>query len=86
MYSILCYVDPFLGGDSEIGDYTETVARQRPVNNRRMEFSARSAKQQLNINRGTMFSMRSVNDNWTATEERCFLCGPCRDVRSIEMS
>jgi hypothetical protein len=43
-------VDPLLGGDREIGDRKERV----------MVFSARSAKQQLKINRGTIFSVPSV--------------------------
>jgi hypothetical protein len=50
-----------LGGDLEIGDYTAAVARQSPENNnRRMIFSARSAKQQLNNKRGTVFTVLSV--------------------------
>jgi hypothetical protein len=44
-------------------NYTAAVARQRPAN-RWKEFSAQSARQQLNDN----------------NEDRCFLRGPCRDV------
>jgi hypothetical protein len=45
----------------QIGDCTEAVDRHRPANNNRvMVFSALSAKQQLNSNRGTVFCMRSV--------------------------
>jgi hypothetical protein len=43
-------VYPLLGGDLEIGDR----------NDRGMVFSARSAKQQMKINRGTIFSVPSV--------------------------
>jgi hypothetical protein len=47
------------------------VARQRPVNNnKRLVLSARSAKQQLNSNKGTVFSVRCMprcykQDNWS---------------------
>lgn len=33
---ILMHVDPLLGGDREIGDCTEVVARQQPTNNSRV--------------------------------------------------
>jgi hypothetical protein len=39
------HVDPLLGNDSNISNYTRTVIRQRPVNS----------------NRGTMCSVRSVS-------------------------
>jgi hypothetical protein len=42
------------------GDCTAAVARQRPINIRGMAFSVRSAKQQLNSNKGTVLSVRSV--------------------------
>jgi hypothetical protein len=43
---ILWHVDPLLGNDREIGDCSAAVARQYSVNkNRRMAFSALSAKQ-----------------------------------------
>jgi hypothetical protein len=57
---------PLLGGDREIGDCTAAVDRKRPANHRRMMFSARSARQQLNYN----------------NEDMSFLRGPCRDVTS----
>jgi hypothetical protein len=50
------YCGMLLGGDREISDCTAAVARQRPANkNRGMMFSVRSAKQQLNSNRGRCF-------------------------------
>jgi hypothetical protein len=50
-------------GDREIGDCTAAIARQRPANyNRGDVFSARFAKQQLNSNRGTAFSVPSVSE------------------------
>jgi hypothetical protein len=49
------FVDKFLSKDRQIDDSTVAVARQRPANNNGMVFSAPSAKQQLNNNRGTMF-------------------------------
>jgi hypothetical protein len=66
---VLWHADPLLDGDREIGHCTAAVARQRTTNNRLMVFSARSAKQ-LNSNRGTVFSVRSVprrhkQDNWS---------------------
>jgi hypothetical protein len=52
-----------------MGDYIVAVARQRPANNNTTVFSAGSAKQQLNSNRGTVFSVRSVRcyrqDKWS---------------------
>jgi hypothetical protein len=60
-FNILWHVDQLLGGDREIGDFIAAVVRQAPANNYRgMVFSARSAKQQLKINRRTVFSVRSV--------------------------
>jgi hypothetical protein len=41
---MLWYIDPLLGNDREIGNYTTAVTRQLPVNS----------------NRGTLFSVRSV--------------------------
>jgi hypothetical protein len=58
--TLLWRVDPFLGVNREIGDCTAAVARQRPANNIGMVFFARSAKQQLNSNRGTICSVRSL--------------------------
>jgi hypothetical protein len=58
---ILWHIDPLLGGNREIGDFTAAVARQRPANNNRViVFSVRSTKQQLNSNRGTMLSVLSM--------------------------
>jgi hypothetical protein len=54
---ILWYVDSLLG-DSEIGDCTAVVARQRPPTIE--EWFALYGKQQLNSNKGTVFSMRYV--------------------------
>jgi hypothetical protein len=59
-FIILWHVDPLLGGDREIGDCAAAVARQSPANNRGMVISAPFAKQQLNKNRGTVFSVWSV--------------------------
>jgi hypothetical protein len=39
---------------------TTAVVRQRSARNRRMVVSARSGKQKLNTNRGTVFSVRLV--------------------------
>jgi hypothetical protein len=52
IYEVLLWwhVYPLLGADR-----TAAVATQRPANNRGMVFSAWSAKQQLNSNRGTVF-------------------------------
>jgi hypothetical protein len=42
-FNILWHVDPLLGNDREISNYTTAVTRQRPVNsNRGMMFSVRS--------------------------------------------
>jgi hypothetical protein len=57
------------------------VTRQRPVNNRGMVFSAQSVPMAAHA---TMeYVMHSLSNNCTATEERCFLRGPCRDVISF---
>jgi hypothetical protein len=58
-----------LGGNCEIGDHTESVARQWSANNRGMMFPARSAKQQLNSSRGTVFSVRSVPRCYTQDDQ-----------------
>jgi hypothetical protein len=55
--------------------------RQRPVNNNRgMVFCARSVPmlEHVTVN----YVMPPLSDNRTATEERCFLRGSCRDVVS----
>jgi hypothetical protein len=65
---ILWHADPLLGGESEICDCIASVARQRPAN-RWMMFSARSTKQQLNSNRGNVFSVRSERDIIIRTTE-----------------
>jgi hypothetical protein len=51
---ILCHIHPLLGGDRKIGVCTTAVARQRLAVSRGVVYSARSAKQQLNSNRGTV--------------------------------
>jgi hypothetical protein len=56
------------------------VIRQRPVNNRGMVFSARSVL--MNAHAKMEYAMPSLSNNCIATEERCFLCGPCRDIIS----
>jgi hypothetical protein len=59
--TVLWHVNSLLGGDSQISDGILAVARQRPANsNRRMVLFALSAKQQLNRNKVTVFSVRSV--------------------------
>jgi hypothetical protein len=58
---VLWHVDLLPGDDSEIGDCTAAVPRQRTANNNStMVFFARSAKQQMNSNGLTVFSERSV--------------------------
>jgi hypothetical protein len=60
MHYILWYADPLLGGDHEIGECTVATAKQQPTNNTEMVFSARSPKQQLNSNKGSVLPMQSV--------------------------
>jgi hypothetical protein len=55
---MLWRIDMLLGGDREIGDCTATVHRH--PKKRRMVFSARSSKQQLNSNREIVSSVLSV--------------------------
>jgi hypothetical protein len=55
---ILRHVDPLLGNDREIRDYTTAVARLR-------------LRQQTR-------TQHFYGNNSTATEDRCFLRGPCR--------
>jgi hypothetical protein len=55
IYIYIWHVDPLLGANHEIGECTVAIARQRHANNRGMEFYTRSAKQQLNSNRGRCF-------------------------------
>jgi hypothetical protein len=58
---IIWHIDPLLGGDREIGQYTAAVAMQRPENdNRRLVFSALSAKQKLNKKERNGVFCRSV--------------------------
>jgi hypothetical protein len=63
---ILWHVDMLLGDDHEIGNGTVVVAWQQPTNN----------------HRGMVYSVWLLSNNWTATEERCFLCDPCRGINS----
>jgi hypothetical protein len=56
---ILWHTDMSLGKDRKTNERT-AVARQQPINNRGMVFSARSPKQQLNCNRGIVFSVQPV--------------------------
>jgi hypothetical protein len=54
------------------------VSRQRPVNsNKEMVISARCVSMAAFT---TMEYMPPLSNNRTATEERCFLCGPCRNT------
>jgi hypothetical protein len=64
----MSHVDPLLSGDREIGDCTAVTARQRPAS-RGMAFLGGPSTKQLNSNRGTVFSVRSLprcykQDNW----------------------
>jgi hypothetical protein len=52
------------------------VTRQRPVNKRGMVFSVQSV--QMSAQETVEYIVQSLIDNCTATEERCFLCSPCR--------
>jgi hypothetical protein len=57
------------------------ITRQEPINNRGIVFSERSM---LMSEHATMeYVMPPLN---TVTEEWCFLCSPCRDVISREVS
>jgi hypothetical protein len=56
------------------------VTRQRPVNNIGMVVCAQSVQM---AEQATMeYVMQLLSSNYTATEERCFLRGPCWDVIS----
>jgi hypothetical protein len=56
------------------------VTRQRPVNKKEMIFSAQSVPMAAHAT--IEYVMASLSSNSTATEERCFLCDPCRYVIS----
>jgi hypothetical protein len=56
------------------------VTWQRPVNNRGMAFSAQSVPMAEHATMECV--MPSLSNNCTATEKRCFLSGPFRDVIS----
>jgi hypothetical protein len=56
------------------------VTRQQPVNNRGMVFSAKSVAMVAHAR--MEYVMPSLSNNCTATEERCLLRGPCRDIMS----
>jgi hypothetical protein len=59
------------------------VTRQRPVNNNReMVFSARHLPMATHAK--IWHIVPPLSNNCPATEERCFLCGPCRDVISMK--
>jgi hypothetical protein len=60
--NISCHLEPLLGNDSEISDYTTTVGRKWPHQQTRTQ--------------------KFHGNNCTATEERYFLRGSCRDVIS----
>jgi hypothetical protein len=56
------------------------VTRQGPVNNNREMFSAQPVPAAVHA---TMeYIIPYLNNNCTATEEWCFLCGLCQDVIS----
>jgi hypothetical protein len=59
---IMRRVDTLLGSNHKIDDCTEAITTKRPTkkNNTGMAFSAWSAKQQLNINRGMVFSVQCI--------------------------
>jgi hypothetical protein len=63
----------------ELWSQQPAVTRQLPVNfNRRIVFSAQSVPMAAHV---TMdYVMASLNNNYIATEERCFLRGPCREL------
>jgi hypothetical protein len=65
------HADPLLGNDRETNKYATAVTKLRPVDS----------------NKGIVFSVRSppmaVHATMdAATEELCFLCGPCLDITS----
>jgi hypothetical protein len=64
---VLWHVDPLLSADHRIGHCTMAVARQRPTNNRRMVFSARSEMQQF---RTTVIGSDNRYEPNNGTEER----------------
>jgi hypothetical protein len=58
-----------------------TVTKQRPVNNNKwMVFSAQFVL--MDVHSIIEYVMPSLSNNFTVTEERCFLRGPCWDVIS----
>jgi hypothetical protein len=73
---VLWRIDPLLGSALEINE-TTPVARQRPAcqwNGWKTAFSVRSAPMGANATMDT------------ATDERCFVCGPCLDVITSSIS
>jgi hypothetical protein len=78
---MLLHIDPLLGNDSGISNYTTAVTRQRYKNYKRgMVFSAQSVPM---AGHATMeYIMPSLSNNCTAKRKRYFLRGPYRDVIS----
>jgi hypothetical protein len=60
------------------------VTKQRPVNNNRGMFLARSMPMATHATMECV--VPPLSSNCTATEEWCFLCGPSRDVISRTVS
>jgi hypothetical protein len=71
---LLWHIDQLLGNDRETNNDTTAVPRQWTVNNKGMVFSAQSSKQQLNSNRGTVFSVRSVPICYQQDKPRAGFC------------
>jgi hypothetical protein len=60
------------------------VTMQRPLNNRGMVFSAQSVL--MAAHAAIEYIIPLLSNNFTATEEQCFLCSPCQDVISRNSS
>jgi hypothetical protein len=81
---VFLHVDPLLGKDRERSNCTTAVAKLLPVNsNRGKVFSVRSLPMAA---QATMqYVVPPLSNNCTATDKRCFLCGPCRKVISRQL-
>jgi hypothetical protein len=60
---MLWHIHPLLGNDYEANNETSVVSTLRSVN----------------YNREIVFLARRAREQWTATDELCFLCGLCWD-------
>jgi hypothetical protein len=78
---ILIYIVVYSIKAGIVESQQSAVTRRRPVNNNR-EIVTFTLTVPMAVHAIMEYGMPPLSNNYTATEERCFLHGPCRDLIS----